>query len=137
MASQEKQTVVTGPLCLIKVNGITLGRVQSISPRVSFGTEGVYELGSIMPQEHVQNRYEGSLTIERYLLRRDKLKLIGLGEDILEKDIIDIEVIDKVTNQTLRVYRGVTFSDYSNNFNTNAITGDSATAYYLSCDQGE
>lgn len=137
MASQEKQTVLTGPICLVKVKGQAVGRIQSISPRVSFGTEGVYELGSIMPQEHVQNRYEGSLSIERYLLRKDKLEIIGLGEDILDKDIIDIEIIDKTNGKTIRTYRGCTFSEYSNNINTNAITGESATCYYLSCDTGK
>ncbi len=140
MASLEKQTVVTGALVLLKVNGIEVGRAQSLDPRTSFGTEGVYEIGSIMPQEHVQNRYEGSFTLDRYLMRKQDLAkagVLGLGEDILNYDIIDIEIINKVDQKTLRVYRGCTFSDYTNSFRANAISGENATVQYLSCDTGE
>lgn len=140
MASEAKQTVVTGATVLLKIDGATVGRAQSIDPRVTFGTEGVYEIGSIMPQEHVQNRYEGTFTLERYMLRDTDLAdagYIGLGEDILQKDIIDIEVINKLDNKTLRVYRGCTFSDYTNTIRANAIAGENATVQYLSCDMGK
>lgn len=140
MASEAKQTVVTGATVLLKIDGATVGRAQSIDPRVTYGTEGVYEIGSIMPQEHVQNRYEGTFTLERYMLRETDLAhagYIGLGEDILQKDIIDIEVINKLDNKTLRVYRGCTFSDYTNTIRANAIAGENATVQYLSCDMGK
>lgn len=140
MASAEKQTVVTGATVLLKIKGQVVGRAQSLEPRISFGTEGVYEIGSIMPQEHVQNRYEGSFTLERYMLRNTDLAdagYIGLGEDILKKDILDIEVINKWDNKTLRVYRGCTFSDYTTTIRANAIAGENATVQFLSCDMGE
>lgn len=140
MATYEKQTVHTGATCILKVNGQEVGRAQSINPRTTYGTEGVYEIGTMMPQEHVQNRYEGTLTLERFLMRKDDLVsvgLIGLGEDILKKDIIDIEVINKADNKTLRVYRGCTFSDYTNTIRANAIAGENATVYFLSADMGE
>lgn len=140
MASAEKQTVVTGATVLLKIKGQVVGRAQSLDPRISYGTEGVYEIGSIMPQEHVQNRYEGSFTLERYMLRNTDLAhagYIGLGEDILQKDILDIEVINKWDNKTLRVYRGCTFSDYTTTIRANAIAGENATVQFLSCDMGE
>ncbi len=140
MASAEKQTVVTGATVLLKIKGQVVGRAQSLDPRISYGTEGVYEIGSIMPQEHVQNRYEGTFTLERYMLRNTDLAdvgYIGLGEDILKKDIIDIEVINKWDNKTLRVYRGCTFSDYTTTIRANAIAGENATVQFLSCDMGE
>lgn len=140
MATIEKQTVHSGATCLLKVNGQVVGRAQSISPRTTYGTEGVYEIGTIMPQEHIHNRYEGTLQLERFLMIKEDLVsagLIGLGEDILTKDIIDIEVINKADNSTLRVYRGCTFSDYTNNIRANAIAGENATVYYLEADMGE
>lgn len=140
MASISKQTTVTANAILIKVDGNVVGRAQSLSPRTDFGTQGVYEIGSIMPAEHVQLKYDGSFTLDRYLLMHDDLEqagYIGLGEDILKKDIIDIEIQNKVTGKTLRVYRGCTFSNYSININANAIVGETATVYYLSCDKGE
>lgn len=140
MATYINQTVHTGATCLLKVNGRVIGRAQSLSPRISYGTEGVYEIGTMMPQEHVQNRYEGSFTLSRFLMRKEDLVsagLVGLGEDILTKDIIDIEVINKADNKTLRVYRGCTFSDYTNSIQANAIAGEDATVYFLSADMGE
>lgn len=140
MASLENQKTVSANMLVIKINGIPVGRAQSLDPRTSFGTEGVYEIGSIMPQEHVQLRYEGSLTLERYLMRNEDLTkagVIGLGEDILNMDIIDLEVINKVDNSTVRVYRGCTFSDYTNSIRANAIAGENATVQYLSCDTGK
>lgn len=139
MATQNKQTVHTGNTILIKYKGVTVGRAQGLDARRSFGTEGVYEIGSIMPQEHVQNRYEGSFTLERYLMRKSDLAKAGvaaLGEEILNRDVLDFEVIDKLTNQTVRVYRGCTISDYSENFRVGAISGENVTVQYLSCDDG-
>lgn len=140
MASQIEQTVHNGNTILIKYKGNTIGRAQGLDARRSFGTEGVYEIGSIMPQEHVQNRYEGSFTLERYLVREKDLYDLGLnalGAEILERSVIDVEVIDKITEKTVRVYRGCTFSDYSENFRVGAICGENSTVQYLSCDKGE
>ena len=139
MATQANQTVHSGNTVLLKVNGQVVGRAQSLDGRRSFGTEGVYEIGSIMPQEHVNNRYEGTVQLERFLIKSADLAKVGmaaLGEEILVKDIIDIEVIDKATGNTIRVYRGCTAVDYSENFRVGAISGENASFQYLSCDNG-
>lgn len=139
MATQANQTVHSGNTVLIKVKGAVVGRAQGLDARRSFGTEGVYEIGSIMPQEHINNRYEGSFTLERYLIKKKdlaKLGMVALGEEILKTDTIDVEVIDKSTGETVRCYRGCTASDYSENFRVGAISGENATFYYLSCDKG-
>lgn len=140
MASIYEQTTVSGNLILIKIDGHVIGRAQSLDPKINFGTEGVYEIGTIMPQEHVQLRYEGSFTLSRFLLRKDSLVeagYIGIGEDILQKGIIDIEIQNKVDNKTLRVYRGCTFTDYTENHRANAISGEDATVQFLSADTGK
>lgn len=140
MASIYEQTTVSGNLILIKIDGHVIGRAQSLDPRINFGTEGVYEIGTIMPQEHVQLRYEGSFTLSRFLLRKDNLVeagYMGIGEDILQKGIIDIEIQNKIDNKTLRVYRGCTFTDYTENHRANAISGEDATVQFLSADTGK
>ncbi|MBU5669512.1 hypothetical protein KQI68_06625 [Peptoniphilus sp. MSJ-1] len=140
MASINEQTTLSGNLILIKVNGVEVGRAQSLEPRIGYGTEGVYELGTIMPQEHVHLRYEGSFTLSRYLLRKDSLVeagMVGIGEDILKIGVIDIEIQNKVDNKTLRVYRGCTFTDYTESHRANAISGEDATVQFLSADTGK
>lgn len=140
MASIDKQTVHTGNTVLIKIDGVVVGRAQGLNPRTDYGTQGVYELGSIMPTEHVYLRYEGVISVERFMMREENfatLGHIGLGEDILKKDIIDIELQDKETGKTITVYRGCTFANYDISHRTNAIAGENATIYYLSADTGE
>ena len=97
-----------------------------------------------MPQEHINNRYEGTVTLERFLIKKSDLAKIGmaaLGEEILTRDIINIEVLSKYDDndnpKVIRVYRGCTAVDYSENFRVGAISGENATFQYLSCDRGD
>lgn len=134
MATLQDQTVHTGATILLMVNNTVVGRAQGLDARRSFGTEGVYEIGTIMPAEHVHNRYEGSFTLERFLMKRESLVELGLaalGEEILELDIIDVVVVSKEDNSIVRAYRGCSCSEYSENFRANAIAGENATFMYL------
>lgn len=139
--AQKEQSVHSGNTIFLKIGGQVIGRAQSLDGRRSFGTEGVYEIGSIMPQEHVNNRYEGTVSLERFLIRKSdlaKTQWAALGEEILTRDVIDIEVIDKSldTDNVIRVYRGCTCVDYTETFRVGAIAGENATFQYLSCDRG-
>ena len=140
-ATQKNQSVHSGNTILLKAKGVVIGRAQSLDGRRSFGTEGVYEIGSIMPQEHINNRYEGTITLERFLIKKSDLAKAGLaalGEEVLTHDVIDIEVLSKygTEDNVVRVYRGCTVVDYSENFRVGAISGENATFQYLSCDRG-
>ncbi|GLI90606.1 hypothetical protein ACSHUI_00850 [Bacillus subtilis] len=134
MATQAKQTVHTGATVLLMIKNKVVGRAQGLDGRRSFGTEGVYEIGSIMPQEHVQNRYEGSFTLDRFFVKKKSLADLGLaplGEDVLKLDIFDVVIVDKETNSILRAYRGCTVSEYSETFRVGQISGENATFQYL------
>lgn len=139
MSNIAKQTVHAGHTIKIKIGGKTVGRGQSMDGRRSFGQQAQYELGSIMPQEHVALRYEGTVTLDKFKVRKASLKELGLasfGVGILNMDVIDIEVTDKYTNEIIVVYRGCSLQDYSENFRVNAISGENATWQYLSADMG-
>lgn len=134
MATSANQTVHSGSTVLLMINNKVVGRAQGIDGRRGFGTEGVYEVGSIMPQEHVQNRYEGTATLDRFFVKKQSLKDLGiaaLGEEVLQLDLIDIVIIDKETQSIIRAYRGCTISDYSENFRVGAISGENASFMYL------
>lgn len=134
MANVYEQSVDSGNTVYIMVNGNVLGRAQSLEGERSYGTEGVYEIGDIMPQEHVYLRYEGSITVNRLRMKKeslDKLGLGALGEDILEKGVIDIVVMDNLTNEVIIAYRGCTAQDLSETFNANEISTENATFSYL------
>lgn len=134
MATQANQTVHTGNTVLLMVANTIVGRAQGVNAQRSFGTEPIHEIGTIMPVEHVQNRYEGTVTLERYFMKKKTLVDLGfarLGEDILQQDVLDIVVVDKLTHEIIRAYRACTLMDHSENFPVNAIAGENATFAYL------
>ena len=136
MATVLNQKVHSGQTIVIKIGKYFIGRAQGLNARRSFGTQGLYEVGSIMPEEHVPHKYEGTATLDRFLVRNNSLKDLGiasLGEEVLKKNVIDIEVIDKVSKDVIRVYRGCTISDYNEVVKANAICGENATFQYMTC----
>lgn len=134
MASVTSQKVQSGNTVYLMVNGKVIGRAQSIAGDRSYGTQGVYEIGSIMPQEHVYLRFEGTLTLERFRMKKeslDQLGLTALGEDILQRDVIDIVVMDNLTKQVIIAYRGCSAVSTSENFSATAIASESSSWTYL------
>lgn len=139
MANLSQQSVHAGHTILLKIDGIEVGRAQSISGRRSFGVEGQYEIGSIMPQELVALKYDGSFQLEKYRVRRKSLFDLGLaayGVGILNMGVIDIHITDRFTNDIVIIYRSCSISEQSEDFRANAFSGESATWMYLSADQG-
>lgn len=135
MASVTSQKVQTGNTVYLMINGKVIGRAQSIAGDRSYGTQGVYEIGSIMPQEHVYLRYEGTVTVERFRMKKeslDQLGLTALGEDILQRDVIDIVVMDNLTKQVIVAYRGCSANTTSERFEVGAISAETSAFSYLS-----
>ena len=60
MASINNQTVQTGNRIYIQIKNHVIARAQSLSGSRSYGTQGIYQIGSIMPQEHVYLKYTGT-----------------------------------------------------------------------------
>lgn len=134
MASVANQTVHTGNTVYLMIRNTVIGRAQSVSAERQFGTTGVYEIGSIMPKEHVYLRYEGTLTVERFRMKRQALSDLGyaaLGEEVLQMDILDIVMMDNLTSEVLIAYRGCSIISYSENFNANEISSESSQFYFL------
>src|SRR4030042_3912124 len=82
MATLERTVTHAGHTISIEFkaeNGIIvqLGRGQGLTARRGFNTSGVYQLGSIYPAEHVPLRFEGTLTLERFLVRKDAIDEIS------------------------------------------------------------
>ncbi len=136
MAQQSKQQVVTGNILQLVIDGKVVGLAQTADGRRSFGTEPVHGIGDFMPREHVQLRYEGTVTVDRFFIRTEDLRSLGLtalGVDVLDKGIIDMLVVDRLTKKVIRKYLGMTCSDYTETFRANAIAGENATWRYLDC----
>lgn len=134
MATQANQKVHSGNTVYLMVNGKVIGRAQSIDGTRSYGTEAIHEIGSIMPQEHVYLRYEGTISLSRMRMKTeslDQLGLTALGEDILTRDVIDIVVMDNLTNQVIVAYHGCSANDTSETFAEGQVSTEDATFSYL------
>lgn len=138
LATVSNQTVNTANRIYIMAQNHLVARAQSLSASRNFGTEGVYEIGSIMPQEHVYLKYTGSVTLERFRMVSSNLAsaqmgaIAALGEDILSKDIITINVMDSVTKNLVESFYGCSASSYSTAYRSNQIVTESIEFLYLS-----
>lgn len=70
MATIDDQFVQTGNTIYLMINTTPIGRAQSLSAERSFGTTGIYEIGSIMQQERVFLKYTGTVQLERYRMKK-------------------------------------------------------------------
>lgn len=136
MASINNQTVQTGNRIYIQIKNHVIARAQSLSGSRSYGTQGIYQIGSIMPQEHVYLKYTGTISLERFRMIRDNLAsatmdIARLGEDILTQDILDINVVDAVTKQLSISYRGCTANSYAENTRANEVVSENIEFSYL------
>lgn len=139
MANLKNQQVHAGHTIKLKADGKEIGRARSVNARVSFGQEAVREISSNMPAEHVALTYDGSITIDKFRIRRKSLKDLGLGAlgvGILNMNVIDIEITDKYTGDIIEVYRGCSLNEYSSTHTANAISGENATWVFLKADSG-
>ncbi|URJ36610.1 MULTISPECIES: hypothetical protein [Paenibacillus] len=139
MSIVKDQPAHAGHTVRLKIGGVEVGRAQRISGRRSFGTENQYQIGSILPQESVPLKVEGSVTLEKYRIRKKslaELELSAYGADILTMNVIDIEITDKYTNDIVIVYRSCTLQESSEEFSANAMSSETSTWLFLSSDFG-
>lgn len=90
-----------------------------------------------MPAEHVYLKYTGTLTLERFRMVANNLasqamQIAALGEDILQKDIITINIMDSVTRNVVESFYGCTAQSYNTAYRANQIVTESITFLYLS-----
>jgi hypothetical protein len=134
---QTTQQVATGNILQVVIAGKVVGLAQTLDGRRSFGTEPVHGIGNFGPVEHVQLRYDGTITVDRFFIRNADLRSLGLAalspNDVLTLGIITIQVFDTVAKKVLRQYINCTCSDLTETFRANAICGENATFRYLDC----
>lgn len=134
MADLNSQTVHTGNTISLRIKNYEVGRAQSLTADRDFGTEGEYEIGSIMPQEHVFLKFDGTVTLNRMRVRKDDLTKVGFapyGEDVLKTAVFDIVVENKADGGILEIYQGCSIQSYSTEYRANEFVSETATFKYL------
>lgn len=129
------QSTVTANMIELTIGGKRIGRAQNASSRVDYGTQGVYEIGTIFPTEHVYLKYEGTITLERVLLLNNSLAsmhLAPLGDDVLQTGTVNIVIKNKDnSNEVLCAYIGCTAQNYSMEVRANSMVQETVNMTYL------
>lgn len=134
MAAVDQQQVLSSNLVGLYIKGKQVGRAQSIRSNRTFGTTYVHEIGSIMPQESVELKFEGTVTLSRFRLRKNdliKAGIVSVGADILRKPVIDIVIKDQTTGRVLEAYLGCTLVSANTEVRANEIISEEAEFQYL------
>lgn len=100
MANLTQVATHAGHTVALKIGGYLVGRAQTANARRTFGTQGIYEIGSIMPVEHIPLRYEGSVTMDKFLIRLGAqfASLRGILKDIIGASAYAVTDEDLILN---------------------------------------
>ena len=133
--SQEKDQVLQGGhVVRIVIEGQHLGWARSAQLAQDYGTEGVYVISSVAPQEHIPLRWSAQITLAEFYIRMativDVLQIMELApmgpEELLLAGVITFNLFD--SNGTSIVdYEKCTITNQSYDITANALSGQNAT----------
>lgn len=141
MASKSNQRVRSHLQARIYLGSTNIGsgRLQSFDADHDFGTQAVHGVGDYEAAEHVYLKFNGTITLEAFMVRDDdltNLKVAALGAGILELDVLDIYVKDE-EEAIMRVYRDCTIQRYRESIREGQICGENATVFFRTADKGD
>lgn len=127
-----KQKVRTHLNVALLIAGKNIGhaRLQSFNADHDYGTTPVHGIGDYLPAEHVNNKFQGTIQVDSFAIRKNDLAQLGisaLGEAILTQGVIDIEVKDSGNGLSIRTYKDCVVSRYSERIQQGEICGENAT----------
>jgi hypothetical protein len=106
---------------------VRIGRATGLRATLNFNVEGVYEIGSIKPQEFIPMRFEGTLTLSKMMVRLQELEDLmretgtvfsySVEGGILRHSLngFDIIVKDKYRGHPLFAYRNCVINSCTEN----------------------
>jgi hypothetical protein len=107
-----------------------IGFGQTLAHTFDFGTEGIYGIGTAMPQEIQQLRVAPQITIDSFALTQKGLQVLGYPinlASILSNTQFNIFVTDGTTQQPLFTYVGCVASNFNENIPANRPITDAIT----------
>lgn len=122
------KNTATGNRALFKIRGETIGAAQNVSCSDDFGLQDVDGLGDVEATEMVVGKITHNISGSNYFIAADTLRKLGFvptAEEWLTAPEFEIEIVDKVTGETIELYTGCKFATHSREYNKNTITGQS------------
>lgn len=124
---------LSGNIVTVQIDGQPVGRALNVRYDEDFGTEPIYEVGSMLPAELIPQRWSCRLSIEKYALRErafDGLN-VAYSEDILLKNLFDLIVKDRTTGKIIHLFRGCVQANAGGQIAANRPVNQNATFYAM------
>lgn len=121
-----------GSQAYLIVGGKTIGYITSVSQSDSYGTEGFYALGTIMPLELQALKWTGTLSVSgaRAYTAGWQSQFMFPGSYILSNGLVSIGMFNRILKQFDTVFIGCAPSSYGATWGANAFTLQSGTWLY-------
>ncbi len=114
----------------IMIGDQPIGFAQAVSHTFDFGTEGLYGVGSSMPQEIQQLRVAPQITIDSFALTQKGLQALGYPANlssILANNQFNFFVVDGPSGQAIFTSVGGVSSNFNENIAANRPITDAIT----------
>ena len=130
------QNTMTGNRVLLKIEGKTIGGgVQNVDFSDDLGLQDVDGTGSAETQELVIGKVSHTISLSHYFVYNKLLTDLGFipgRDEYLTSGAMQIEVIDKVSGETIELYEGCKAASYSRTYGKHTLSTGSATFRALS-----
>ena len=137
--SKNVRTHLQAAIYLGDTNEIGVGRLKSFDADHDFGAQHVHGVGAFEPNEIVQLKYAGTLTLDAFAINTNDLVdlgLAGLGKDVLSLGYLTIKIHDPKTGNFIRIYNNCAIQRYRETIAEGQICGENATVLFLSSEKG-
>ena len=121
-----------GSQAYLLVGGKTIGYITSVQQSDSYGTEGFYGLGDIMPLELQALKWTGQLSVSgaRAYTIGWQSQFMNPGSNILLQGFVSIGIWNRVTKSFDTVFLHCAPATYNNTWAANAFTLQNGTWLY-------
>lgn len=121
------ENTMHGNRALLKLNGETFaaGTIQSVSVADNFGLQDVSGLGDAEVVEHIPGLVTHSINLERVFIYNKNLFRQGFvpnSTQYINPPSMELEILDKVTGETLEHYTGVKVESYDRTYGKHALS---------------
>lgn len=114
----------------VLIAGIEVGQATGIDFSEEYGTEGVYVFGDNMPQEHLAQRWSGTIRVDAFYLRKKDLAELGIisptGSGVLAIPPLDILFVDIISGLKIMA-KQCTIAGHTVTNRANAFSVENAT----------
>ena len=121
---------MTGNRAIFKIAGQVIGIAQNVTFNDDAGLQDVSGIGNHESVELVTGHVSYSISGDRYFVSGKMLNKLGLvptSDEWLTAPELEVEVIDKVSEETLELYTGCKFGTHSRTYNKHTISGENFT----------